>query len=730
MQLVTNALENLLKKVTSYNPGADTKLVKKAYEFASRVHRDQFRQSGEEYIQHPLGVAETLADLEMDSLTIAAGLLHDVVEDSPVTLEELKSEFGEEIAGLVDGVTKLGRIKYKSAEEAQAKNLRKMLVAMAQDIRIIIIKLADRLHNMRTLCHLSSEKQKIKAMETLEVYAPLAHRLGMSSIKSELEDLAFLNLRPKRYSEIEQLVAQRDVEREVYLTGVVKALREDLERAGIKADIAGRAKHYYSVYQKMVQENKEFDEIYDLVAVRVIVDTIKDCYAALGVIHSLFKPIPGRFKDFIAMPKFNMYQSLHTTVIGPEGRMLEIQIRTWSMHRTAEYGIAAHWRYKEGEKDRDEFEERLAWLRQMLEWQSDLKDPREFMETLKIDLLENEVFVFTPMGKVLSFPKGATPIDFAYAIHTDVGERCVGSRVNGRIVPLEHELQNGDIVEIITSKSSSGPSRDWLSIVKTSKARNRIKQWFTKEEKKESLTIGREMLQRAVRKQGLPVHKSMNQELLQAVAKEYNLGGVEELFVSIGSGQTSAQQVTTRIIHKLVKKPEEVPVEKEILKEIPIPPREEKPEKPTTTGVRVKGLTDVLVRLAHCCNPVPPDEIVGFVTRGRGVSVHREDCHNAKTLKKERERFIDVSWHTHLPSAFLVEIKVEALDRTKLLRDITSVLGDYNINILSASVSIDKNHVATTRLSFEVGNLNLLNDVLVNIKKIDGVFDAYRIVPT
>ncbi|MFZ3063037.1 MAG: bifunctional (p)ppGpp synthetase/guanosine-3',5'-bis(diphosphate) 3'-pyrophosphohydrolase [Actinomycetota bacterium] len=717
----------MLKKVTGYNPKADTKLIKKAYDFASRVHRDQFRQSGEEYILHPLGVAETLADLELDSITIAAGLLHDVVEDSPVTLEELKKEFGEEIAALVDGVTKLGRIKYKSAEEAQAKNLRKMLVAMAQDIRIILIKLADRLHNMRTLCHLSPEKQKSKALETLEIYAPLAHRLGMSSIKSELEDLAFLNLRPKRYSEIEQLVAHRDVEREIYLRGVIKALSEDLKRAGIKADIAGRAKHYYSIYQKMVQENKEFDEIYDLSAVRVIVDTIKDCYGALGVIHSLFKPIPGRFKDFIAMPKFNMYQSLHTTVIGPEGRLLEIQIRTLSMHRTAEYGIAAHWRYKEGEKDRDEFEERLAWLRQMLEWQSDLKDPREFMEALKIDLLESEVFVFTPMGKVLSFPKGATPIDFAYAIHTDVGERCVGSRVNGRIVPLEYELQNGDIVEIITSKSSSGPSRDWLSIVKTSKARNRIKQWFAKEEKKGSLTVGREMLQRAVKKQGLPVHKSMNQELLQGVAKEYNLGSIEDLFVSIGSGRISAQQVTTRMIHKLVKKPEEIPVEKETFQ---IAPREEIHEKPTTTGVRVKGITDVLVRLAHCCNPVPPDEIVGFITRGRGVSVHRKDCHNARVLKKELDRFIDVAWDTHLPSAFLVEIRVQALDRTKLLRDITTVLGEYKINILSASVSIDKDHTATTRLSFEVGNVNLLNDVLVNIKKIDGVFDAYRVIPT
>lgn len=720
-------IDDLLRKVHQYNPKADTKLIKKAYDFANHLHQDQYRQSGEGYIQHPLGVAEILADLQLDSTIIAAGLLHDVVEDSPLTLEKLKKEFGEEIANLVDGVTKLGRIKYKSIEESQAKNLRKMLLAMAQDIRIILIKLADRLHNMRTLCHLTSDKQKAKAQETLEVYAPLAHRLGMYQIKGELEDLAFLNLRPKRYAEIEQLVAQRDVERQAYLNGIVKMLKEELKRAKVKAEVAGRAKHYYSIYQKMVKENREFDEIYDLIAVRVIVSSIKDCYAALGVIHSIFKPIPGRFRDYIAMPKFNMYQSLHTSVIGPEGWHLEIQIRTEAMHRTSEYGIAAHWRYKEGEKEADQFEERLAWLRQTLDWQSELKDPREFMENLKIDLLENEVFVFTPKGKVLNFPKGATPIDFAYSIHSDIGEKCVGSRVNNKIVPLEYELKSGDVVEIITSKSSPGPSRDWLSMVKTTKARNRIKQWFAKAEKKESQGLGREMLQRAIRKQGLPIQKSMNQDVLERVAKEYNFPSVEDLFASIGAGRASAQQVTTRIIHKLTKKPTAAAVmEKEIPKETL--PRLE--AKPALAGVRVKGLTDVLVRVAHCCNPVPHDEIVGFITRGRGVSVHRRDCLNVKLLVKEQDRFIDVSWDERVPAAFKVEVKVEALDRTKLLRDITTVLGEYKINILSASVSINKDHIATTRLMFEIGNLDLLNDVLQNIRKIDGVFDAYRVLPT
>lgn len=718
-------IDEIIGKVQQYSPKADAKLIKRAYEYALKVHKGQTRQSGEEYIAHPLGVADILADMHLDSTTIAAGLLHDVIEDSPVTVTKLKEDFGPEIATLVDGVSKLTRITYKSVEESQAKNLRKMLVAMAQDIRIILIKLADRLHNMRTVAHLSAAKQRLKAQETLEVYAPLAHRLGMYQVKSELEDLSFATIHPKQYDEIDKLVAQRDVERQAFLRGIVKMLKEELKRVGIKTEIMGRAKHYYSIYQKMVREDREFDDIYDLIAVRVIVDSVRDCYATLGIIHTLFKPIPGRFRDFIAVPKFNMYQSLHTSVVGPEGRHLEIQIRTSEMHRTAEYGIAAHWRYKEGEKEQDQFEERLAWFRQMLDWPSDLKDAGEFMENLKIDLLENEVFVFTPKGKVVSFPKGATPVDFAYAIHSDIGERCVGSRVNSKIVPLEYEMKSGDVVEIITSKSSPGPSRDWLNIVRTTKARNRIKQWFAKKEKQESQGVGRDMLQRAIRKQGLSIVKSMNQEVLQKVAKEYNFPEVEDLFASIGTGHTSAQQVTTKIMHKLTGTAAPV-LEKERPTEI-LPHLE---VKPAPSGVRVKGLGDVLVRVAHCCNPVPRDDIVGFITRGRGVSVHRKDCPNMTALEHEKERLIEVSWDERLPAAFKVEVKVEALDRTKLLRDITNVLGEYKINILSASVAVNKDHVATTRLMFEVGNQDLLSDVLKNLTKIDGVFDAYRVTPT
>ncbi len=721
-------IKGLTKKVQKYNKKADKNLIKQAFEFAYRAHTDQYRRSGEQYILHPLGVAEILASLEMDTTTIAAALLHDVVEDTSTEVDELREKFGDEIAALVDGVTKLSRISYKKTEDAQAKSLRKMLVAMAKDVRVIIIKLADRLHNMRTLSHLTSAKQKQKAQETMEVYAPIAHRLGMHQIKAELEDLSFLNLHPKRYAEIIHLVAEKSQQRDKYLENVMDLLRKEVKKARIKADIGGRAKSYYSIYRKMVEDNLEFDQIYDLIAVRVIVEDIKDCYAALGVIHSLFKPIPGRFKDYIAMPKFNMYQSIHTTVIGPQGRHLEIQVRSWDMHRTSEYGIAAHWRYKEKEKERDEFEERLAWLRQMLDWQSDVKDPREFMEALKIDLLENEVFVFTPTGQVLSFPRGATPIDFAFTIHTDVGNQCVGSKVNGQIVPLEYELKSGDTVEIITSKTSSGPSRDWLNIVKTTRARNKIKHWFAKEQKSMSQQAGKELLRKAMRKHGVSVQKAMKHDILLDLAKKYNYERVDDLFASIGSGVTSPRQVATRLVKKLTgqgeqeKEPQIEPITSDVGPEVQMPIR--------TAGVRVKGIKDVLIKLSRCCNPVPPDAILGFVTRGRGVTVHRKDCPNARELLKDPERFIDVSWAEKLPASFPVEVKVEALDRTKLLRDITTVVGEYDVNILSAAVVINKDHVATTRLIFEVGNLDMLNDVLMGMKKINGVFDAYRVLPS
>ncbi|MFA5866460.1 MAG: bifunctional (p)ppGpp synthetase/guanosine-3',5'-bis(diphosphate) 3'-pyrophosphohydrolase [Actinomycetota bacterium] len=724
-------VEGLIKKVKKYNKDVDIKLIKRAYEFAYRSHTDQFRKSGEQYILHPLGVAEILAGLELDTPSIAAGLLHDVVEDSSATVAEIEKEFGPEIAALVDGVTKISRIKFKKSEEDQVKSIRKMLVAMAKDIRVILIKLADRLHNMRTLSHLSSEKQRLKAQETLDVYAPLAHRLGMYQIKDELEDLAFLNLYPKQYAEIVHLVSQRAQEREAYLHEIMAAIKDDLKKSKIKAEIRGRAKHYYSIYRKMIRDHVEFAKIYDLIAIRVIVDSIKDCYAALGAIHAIYKPIPGRFKDYIAMPKFNMYQGLHTTVVGPGGKHLEIQIRTKAMHRTAEYGIAAHWRYKEGEKGRDEFEERLAWLRQMLEWQSEVKDPKEFMETLRIDLMENEVYVFTPKGQVLSFPRGATPLDFAYTVHTDVGNTCVGARINGRIVPLSYELDSGDTVEIMTSKSSSGPSRDWLNLVKTNRAKNKIRQYFARIEKKENLELGREALQKAVRKQGLAMKKAMADELLAEIAREAHFEGVNDLYLNIGNGAVSATHIVNRIMHKLTGEAPKEPEDKVTLESIKEAARARaKAGKPGGSGVVVEGLGDVLVRLGRCCNPVPPDVIVGFITRGRGVSIHRSDCPNVKDLKNEPDRFIKVKWADKVAAAFPVEVKVEALDRTKLLRDITNVLAEYNINIMSASVAIDRENVTTTKLIFEVGNVSLLKDVLLNIKKIDGVFDAYRVLPT
>ncbi len=723
-------VDSLITKVLKYNPGADVELIKSAYDFAYRCHTDQFRLSGEQYILHPLGVAEILAGLELDTPTIIAGLLHDVVEDSATTTAEIAKEFGDEVAALVDGVTKISRLKYKKTEEDQVKSIRKMLVAMAKDIRVILIKLADRLHNMRTLSHLSTEKQLIKAQETLDVYAPLAHRLGMYQVKDELEDLAFLTIHPKQYAEMVHLVAQRAEERQVYLQGVMDDLKGHLKKARVKAEIGGRAKHYYSIYRKMARDHLEFDKIYDLIAVRIIVSSIKDCYSVLGIIHSVYKPIPGRFKDYIAMPKFNMYQSLHTVVVGPGGKHLEVQIRTDAMHRTAEYGIAAHWRYKEGEKGRDEFEERLAWLRQMLEWQSDVKDPKEFMETLRIDLLENEVYVFTPKGQVLSFPKGSTPLDFAYTVHTDVGNTCVGARVNGRIVPLSYEMESGDTIDIITSKSSTGPSRDWFNLVKTSRAKNKIKQFFARVEKQENLEVGREAFQKAVRKQGL-AGKSVTQELLSEVAHDANFDDVDDLMLNIGNGAASAQQIVNRLMHKISGESPEADTAKETPEAVEAAAKaREKRARAGNSGIIVEGLDDVLIRLSRCCNPVPPDEIVGFITRGRGVSVHRADCPNVTDLRNEPDRFMKVRWASRTATAFPVEVKVEALDRTKLLRDITNVLAEYNINIMSASVAVNRSNQTTTKLIFEIGNLGLLNDVLVNLRKIDGVFDAYRVLPS
>lgn len=709
----------LISKVKKYNPQADEGLIRRAFEVAYNQHLTQKRKSGEAFIYHPLGVAEILTDYGMDTTTIVAALLHDVVEDTSMSLAALKKEFGAEVTNLINGVTKLGRIEFSSEAEEQAENLRKMLLAMAKDIRVIIIKLADRLHNMRTLCFLSKQKQEEKAKETLEIYAPLAHRLGMNQLKSELEDLAFFTLEPKNYLQVQKMLAQSKEERETLLNQVISQLKQELEKLGIKGQISGRTKHLYSIYQKMVKRNKQFSEIYDLAAVRVIVGSVRDCYATLGVIHSIWRPMPGRFKDYIAMPKFNMYQSLHTTVIGPSGKPFEIQIRTEQMHRTAEYGIAAHWRYKEGLTKDDKLDEGLAWLRQMLEWQTETKDPREFMESLKIDLFEDEVFVFTPKGDVISLRAGSTPLDFAYAIHTEVGHHCVGAKVNNQIVPLGYRLQIGDIVEILTNKSSPGPSKDWLALVKTSRAKSKIRQWFSKESREDNEQQGKVLIQKVLRKQGLSLTPTQYLEPLAKVAKEMNFARIETLLSAVGAKKVSAQQVVTKLINHLNKQASQ---EALITKKAPLIQRPAR-----QTGIKVKGIEGLLVRLAHCCHPVPPDKIIGFVTRGRGVSVHRQDCPNAQNLMTNPERLLEVSWDTEQAVAYQVEIQVEALDRTKLLRDISSVLSDAGVNILSATVSTKRGRVAVFRFLFEISNLANLSHILAEIKRIDAVYDVYRI---
>ncbi|HEX9891186.1 MAG TPA: bifunctional (p)ppGpp synthetase/guanosine-3',5'-bis(diphosphate) 3'-pyrophosphohydrolase, partial [Actinomycetota bacterium] len=646
-------LDDLIKAVRSYNSKADLRLIQRAYQVAELSHRGQTRKTGDAFITHPLGVSVILADLGMDTTTIVAALLHDTVEDTAVTLEDLSGEFGPEVAGIVDGLTKLDKIEFRSREHHQAENVRKMIIAMARDIRVLLIKLADRLHNMRTLGPLSPQKRELKATETLEIYAPLAHRLGIFQIKWELEDLAFGTLHPGRFAEIENLVGKADHERQAYLDNVMDTIRDTLKGIKVKAEMRGRPKHLYSVYEKMVLRGKEFSEIYDLVGVRVIVDSVKDCYAALGAIHSLWKPVPGRFKDYVAMPKFNMYQSLHTTVIGPEGRPLEVQIRTWQMHRTAEYGIAAHWRYKEGGKKKDEAE--LAWLAQMLDWQKETTDPKDFMESLRIDLYTNQVFAFTPKGDVVSLPAGATPVDFAYAIHTEVGHRCIGAKVNGKLVPLDYELQTGDTVSVITSKAQdAGPTRDWLQIVKSPRARNKIKQWFSRERREDAMETGRDLLQRELRRQGLPLKRLTTEETLAGVAVELNYGDLDSLLVAIGEGHVSPQSVVVRLERQLSAEEEEEPEEPAPKRPVRLAPRDGQ-------GVLVAGSTDVWVKLARCCTPVPGDQIVGFVSRGHGVSVHRAECPNARALVREPDRMIEVSWREGKATSFVVSIQVEAL---------------------------------------------------------------------
>ncbi|MFJ9694646.1 RelA/SpoT family protein [Kitasatospora sp. NPDC101183] len=739
-------LEPLFRSIRANDPKADPALlrdIERAYAVAEKWHRGQKRKSGDPYITHPLAVATILAELGMDAPTLMAGLLHDTVEDTDYGLETLRKDFGDSVALLVDGVTKLDRVKF--GEAAQAETVRKMVVAMAKDPRVLVIKLADRLHNMRTMRYLKREKQEKKARETLEIYAPLAHRLGMNTIKWELEDLAFAILYPKMYDEIVRLVAERAPKRDEYLATVIDQVQADLRGARITASVTGRPKHYYSVYQKMIVRGRDFAEIYDLVGIRVLVDTVRDCYAALGTIHARWNPVPGRFKDYIAMPKFNMYQSLHTTVIGPGGKPVELQIRTFDMHRRAEYGIAAHWKYKQRavagaskvrtdtptqtrKDDKAGAVNEMAWLRQLLDWQKETADPGEFLESLRFDLASNEVFVFTPKGDVIALPAGATPVDFAFAVHTEVGYRTIGARVNGRLVPLESTLENGDAVEVFTSKAeNAGPSRDWLGFVKSPRARNKIRAWFSKERREEAIEHGKEAIVRAMRKQGLPIQRILTGDSLVTLAHEMRYPDISSLYAAIGEGHVAAQNIVQKLVQALGG--EEGATED--LAETATPTHDNRRavrrRAKGDPGVIVKGVEDVWVKLSRCCTPVPGDPIVGFVTRGNGVSVHRADCVNVEALSQQPERMIDVEWAATQSSVFLVAIQVEALDRSRLLSDVTRVLSDQHVNILSAAVQTSRDRVAMSRFTFEMGDPKHLGHVLKAVRGVEGVYDVYRV---
>jgi GTP pyrophosphokinase len=720
-------LEPLSRTIRANHPKADLRGVQRAYEVAEQAHAGQMRRSGDPYITHPLAVTTILAELGMDTTTLVAALLHDVVEDTAFGLPDIEKEFGPDVAHLVDGVTKLDKVDFGGeAMVAEAETIRKMVVAMARDPRVLVIKLADRLHNMRTLRHLPAQKQERKARETLEIFAPLAHRLGMNTIKWELEDLAFATLYPKRYDEIVRLVADRAPSRDTQLAQVVEKVSADLKAAKIRATVTGRPKHYYSIYQKMIVRGRDFTDIYDLVGIRVLVDSVRDCYAALGTIHALWSPVPGRFKDYIAMPKFNMYQSLHTTVIGPEGKPVEMQIRTEEMHKRAEYGIAAHWKYKETPGSSAPVKgDDMAWLRQLLDWQKEASDPGEFLDSLRYDLHSTEVFVFTPKGDVMSLPAGSTPVDFAYAVHTEVGHRCIGARVNGRLVPLESPLDNGDVIEIFTSKAESAhPSQDWLQFVKSARARNKIRQWFAKERREDAVEGGKDALARAIRKQGLPLQRVLGGEALPTLVKDLRLTDVTALYVEIGEGRLSAASVVQKVLAALGGTEGAV----EDLAETAVPTGPSARPRPSgDPGVVVKGASDVWVKLARCCTPVPGDTIVGFVTRGHGVSVHRRDCVNAGPLLAAQERIVDVEWAPTAGSLFLVAIQVEALDRTRLLSDVTRVLSDAHVNILSATVTTTRDRVAVSRFTFEMGDPKHLGHLLNQVRSVGGVYDAYRV---
>jgi GTP pyrophosphokinase len=723
-------LEPLFRSVRANHPKADLALIERAYRTAEHLHRTQMRKSGDPYITHPLAVTTILADIGMTEPTLVAALLHDTVEDTAYTLDELRSDFGDEVAQLVDGVTKLDKVQY--GETAQAETIRKMIVAMARDIRVLVIKLADRLHNMRTVRYVKQSTQERQATESLDIYAPLAHRLGMNTIKWELEDLAFATLHPKIYDEIVRMVAERAPSRDQFLAKVKEQVEQDLKDAKVKATVTGRPKHYYSIYQKMIVGGREFSDIYDLVALRILVEEDRDCYSALGVLHARWTPVLGRFKDYVATPKFNMYQSLHTTVIGPQGKPVEMQIRTYAMHRRAEYGVAAHWKYKENRRAGVDTErlgdlEDMNWVRQLLDWQSEVEDPGEFLESLRFEINRAEVYVFTPRGDVIALPVGSTPVDFAYAVHTEVGHHTIGARVNGRLVPLESTLDNSDVVEIFTSKAlTAAPSRDWLTFVKSQRARSKIKQWFTKERREEAIERGKDQIAKLMRKEGLPLKRVLSHESLTEAAAHFRLADVSALYAAVGENNLSARAVVRRVIEL---HGGEDGAREDLSEGVSITAGRgrSKVSAPGESGVIVKGAPDVWVKLARCCTPVPPDAILGFVTKGGGVSVHRRDCTNAAELERQPERLIDVEWAPTAHSTFLVNIQVEAIDRARLLSDITMALSDAHVNILSATLSTTRERVAKSRFTFEMAEAKHLDTVLRAVRGVPGVFDAYRV---
>ena len=724
---INHTIEEVLETVKKSNRRADLKLIKRAYEFAKDKHKDQLRRSGEPYIIHPIQVAYILSTLGLDHSTICAALLHDVIEDTDVTLEDIAKEFSPEIAEMVDGVTKLSKLNYTSEQEQQVENYRKMFLAMGKDIRVILIKLADRLHNMRTLKYLTRDRQIANARETMDLYAPLANRLGMYSLKWELEDLSFKYLYPEDYRELVEGIDKKREERLKFIDQIMQEIKVELKKQKIVAEITGRAKHLYSIYRKMQRDNKTLDQIYDLFALRIIVNSVKDCYAALGVVHELYNPMPGRFKDYISVPKPNMYQSLHTTLIGPKGTPFEVQIRTWDMHRIAEYGIAAHWAYKEasflgGKKANVTVEEdKLSWLRETLEWQKDMQDPQEFLNTLKTELFEDEVYVFTPKGKILVLPNGATPIDFAYAIHAEIGNHMTGCKINSKMMPIVTKLKNGDIVEIVTSDKSKGPSRDWLKFIKSSTAKTRIQQWFKKNEREANIAKGKDALEREVKRIGMSYQEIFKPEFVEVTVNRYKFNSLDDMYASVGFGTITAGKIVSRVLEEYRKVNKEENIEEKI-EEL----KKTKEDKPSSSGIIVKGIDNCLVRLSKCCNPVPGDEIVGYITKGRGVSVHRKDCKNVKDLFEEENRMIDVSWYTDEPSSYNVDIVMFSNDREGLLADIISTVTAEKAPLMAVNSKVSKERIVITELTIEVNNIAQLNSVLKALRKIDSVYDVKR----